>query len=285
MIFGVMLWRGVSIEPQWVVLALLLIALAVGRGKQFIFDWLPFLVLFLAYEMMRGFATKTGFAPHDVGALETWLFDGHLPTVWLQHALYRPAQIMLWDWLAMGIYFMHFALPIAVGFIFWLRDRERYWRFMGALLLMSFLAFVFYLFFPSAPPWHQYPGEVHKIIDETIHKWGVAYYVSPVYTNVNPNQFAAFPSLHAAYPTLAAIYAWGYARWLAVVLAGWAACVWFAIVYLGEHYVVDALFGLCFVAGSVLLVQLISSRLARGVELRRQAARPEEPDEAGTLTG
>ena len=48
LIFGVMLWRGISIEPEWVVLALLLVAIALGRGRSFIVDWLPFLVLFLA---------------------------------------------------------------------------------------------------------------------------------------------------------------------------------------------------------------------------------------------
>jgi len=32
LIFGVMLWRGISIEPEWVVLALLVIAIALGRG-------------------------------------------------------------------------------------------------------------------------------------------------------------------------------------------------------------------------------------------------------------
>jgi hypothetical protein len=62
-IFGVMLAQGISIEPQWVVLSLLLIAVAMGRGGQFIKDWAPFLVLFFAYEAMRGFAAKTGFAP------------------------------------------------------------------------------------------------------------------------------------------------------------------------------------------------------------------------------
>ena len=33
LIFAVMLWRGISIEPEWVVLALLLIAIAMGRGR------------------------------------------------------------------------------------------------------------------------------------------------------------------------------------------------------------------------------------------------------------
>jgi len=36
LIFGVMLWRGVSIEPEWVLLVLLVIAVALGRGRSFI---------------------------------------------------------------------------------------------------------------------------------------------------------------------------------------------------------------------------------------------------------
>ena len=58
LIFGVMLWRGISIEPEWVVLALLVIAIALGRGRTFIADWGPFLILFFGYEAMRGFAAK-----------------------------------------------------------------------------------------------------------------------------------------------------------------------------------------------------------------------------------
>jgi len=80
-IFGVMIWRGISIEPEWVVLALLVIAIAMGRGLTFIADWGPFLLLFFAYEAMRGFAAKTGFAPHDLSGLERAVFAGTLPTL------------------------------------------------------------------------------------------------------------------------------------------------------------------------------------------------------------
>src|SRR5712692_2204754 len=80
LIFGAMLWRGISIEPEWVVLALLLIAIALGRGRSFIVDWLPFLLLFFAYEAMRGFAAKTGFPPHDLSGLERAVFGGAIPT-------------------------------------------------------------------------------------------------------------------------------------------------------------------------------------------------------------
>jgi membrane-associated phospholipid phosphatase len=264
LVFGVMLWRGIEIEPQWVVLALLVIALALGRGRQFIFDFLPFLLLFFAYEVMRGFASKTGFQPHDLSVLERAVFFGHVPTLVLQAALYHPDRVGWLDLLGIFFYFMHFVLPLAMGFVFWLDSRSYYWRFAAALLVLAFLAFVTYLFFPSTPPWLQFPHEVHKISDETIAKLGVAYFISPVYRHLDPNLYAAFPSLHAAFPTLAAVYAWPRRRRLALALAGWALCVWFSVVYLGEHYVVDALDGVVYVAAAVLLVELAGRRLAAG---------------------
>jgi membrane-associated phospholipid phosphatase len=265
LIFGVMLWRGISIEPQWVVLALLLVAVALGRGRAFLTDWLPFLVLFFGYEIMRGFASRTGFAPHDVSGLERLLFAGSLPTITLQHWFYDPARIAIWDWAGMVLYFLHFPLPIVVGFVFWLNDRAHYWRFVSALLLMSFVAFVTYLFFPTAPPWIENHADVHKVINETVTKWGVAYFVSPFYSNLNPNQYAAFPSLHAAFPALAAIYAWTRYRLLAVGLIVYTACVWLAVVYLGEHYFVDALAGLVYAVAATLVVNFVAARRARPV--------------------
>jgi membrane-associated phospholipid phosphatase len=263
LIFGVMLWRGISIEPEWVVLALLVIAIALGRGRSFIADWGPFLLLFFAYEAMRGFAAKTGFAPHDLSGLERALFAGTLPTVTLQHAFYKPEVISPQDLIAMFFYFMHFPLPILVGFVFWVRSRDHYRRFVGALLLMALLAFVTYLFWPSAPPWYQFAANdgVHKILNETVDKiWGKNYIVSPLYSHLNPNQFAAFPSLHAAFPALAAVYAWNRYRALAIGLILWTLAVAASIVYLGEHYVVDILDGLVYVAAATVIVELVTRR-------------------------
>jgi membrane-associated phospholipid phosphatase len=257
-IFGVMLWRGISIEPQWVVLVLLLVAVALGRGRAFLTDWVPFLVLFFGYEIMRGFAAKTGFAPHDVSGLERAVFAGTLPTVTLQHWFYDPSRVAAWDVAGMVLYFLHFPLPIVVGFIFWVNDRAHYWRFVSALLLMSFVSFVTYLFFPTAPPWIANHSEVHKVINETVDKlWGPNnYIVSPLYSRLNPNQYAAFPSLHAAFPALAAIYAWRRYRPVALFLIPYTACIWLAVVYLGEHYFVDALAGLAYAVAATVAVTL-----------------------------
>ncbi len=264
LIFAVMLWRGISIEPQWVVLALLLVAVALGRGRVFLTDWLPFLVLFFGYEIMRGFAGKAGFPIHDVSGLERALFAGTLPTLTLQHAFYDPSRIAPWDWIGMVFYFLHFPLPIVVGFVFWLNDRSHYWHFISALLLMSFASFITYLFFPTAPPWYENQVDgVHKVINETVAKWGVSYMVSPFYSNLNPNKFAAFPSLHAAFPALAAIYAWRRYRRLAYGLVLYTGCIWLAVVYLGEHYFVDALAGLAYAFAATAVVALVVARRAR----------------------
>ena len=254
-IFGVMLWRGISIEPEWVILALLVIAIAMGRGLTFLADWGPFLLLFFAYEAMRGFASKTGFAPHDLSGIERAVFGGTLPTLTLQHDFYHPGVVGVQDVVATFFYFMHFPLPILVGFFFWLNSRDHYHRFIAALLLMCFLAFVTYLFWPSAPPWWQVK-DVVKIIDRTVQSlWGSEYFVSAIYHSFNPNRFAAFPSLHAAFPALAAVYAWSRYRALSVGLVAWTAAVALSIVYLGEHYVIDALDGFLYVAAATILVE------------------------------
>jgi membrane-associated phospholipid phosphatase len=105
---------------------------------------------------------------------------------------------------------------------------------------------------------------VHKVANETVAKWGVHYLESPIYGTLgrlDPNLYAAFPSLHAAFPLLGAVYAWRRYRVVAGVLIAWSLAVWWAIVYLGEHYVVDALFALLYVAAATLAVELTARRL------------------------
>jgi membrane-associated phospholipid phosphatase len=127
---------------------------------------------------------------------------------------------------------------------------------------MCFLAFVTYLFWPSAPPWYQL-HDVVKINDQTVHAlWGYTL-VTPIYHSFNPNAFAAFPSLHAAFPMLAAVYAWERYKPLALGLVLWSAAVLLSIVYLGEHYVVDALVSLFYVAAATMIVELVSRRRER----------------------
>ena len=237
-----------SVSPERLLILMLIAALVLGRARSFLADWIPFLVLFLSYEYLRGLGGKFGMPIHDVKSLERWISFGQVPTLILQHAFYHAGLVSWYDIAATMFYFLHFAFPLGLGYLFWIVDRRTFLRFSRALIAMSFAAFVFYLLLPVAPPWKVVPGVV-KIIDHTLPSFtdlpGVPV-PATIYHWLTPNQYAAMPSLHAAYPLLGALFAlrlWGRRAWPTLV---YTAGVWLSIVYLGEHYVVDIIGGVIF---------------------------------------
>jgi membrane-associated phospholipid phosphatase len=253
LVSGVMIWRGISVSPDYLLLILVPMALLSGRLLGFLRDWVPFIALFLGYEAVRGIAPKSGIPVHYryVIRADRALFGGTDPSQWVQ------AHLGSLRWLAVActvVYFCHFVVPIAVGMALWLVDRVQFLRFTVALLGMSFAAFVVFLVVPVAPPWladqhHLLPG-VHSLI-------ALPSSVSPFYNWLNPDAAAAFPSLHAAFPLLAALALWPVTRRGAAMALAWSAAVWFSVVYLGQHYVTDIIGGIVFAAGSWLVMNRI----------------------------
>jgi hypothetical protein len=270
---ALMIVRGVSITPDVLLVALGLAAVLLGRGRLFLRDWVPFIGLFFAYELMRGYADNLGLEVHvtDVLAFERALFLGTVPTATLQSALHPATGV---DWLAVIstiFYFLHFPLPIAVGFFLWLRRRRLYYDYVAALILLAMAGFVTYLLLPVAPPWYAardglLPGVVYlkdQGFNDLARMFGFEgrYLFSYTVYQINPNQVAAFPSLHAGFPFLAFLFArrsFGRSGWL---MLAYSACVWFAIVYLADHYVVDIIGGVAYAAAAYWLVVHAPRRL------------------------
>jgi hypothetical protein len=254
-----MIARGISVTPDVIVVAFGLAALLLGRAKLFVRDWIPFIALFFAYELMRGYADKFGQAVHvtDVIAIERIIGLGSLPTTVLQQLFHHgPASSPdILATISVVFYFLHFPLPLAIGFLLWIHQRRVYYDFVGALILLSMAAFVTYLLLPVAPPWWAaQQGYVTGILhlrdtgfNSLASMFGFSnYYYSYSLYSISSNDLAAFPSLHAAYPFLAFLFArraFGRVGWL---MAVYTACVWFAIVYLGEHWVVDIIGGVVY---------------------------------------
>jgi membrane-associated phospholipid phosphatase len=242
---GVMIWRGISVSPDYLLFLMVPVALLSGRFLRFVGDWVPFVAIFLGWEAMRGIAPQTGFLPHvgDLAAAETWLFGGHLPTASLQGWIDHGAGGTVVDYAGTVVYFCHFAVPLAIGLVLWLVDRTQFLRFTVALMGMAFVAFVVFLLLPTAPPWyaqdHGFISGFHKIIGTTLPSS-----ISPYYNSLNPNPVAAMPSLHAAFPFLGFLAlrrVYPRAAWVAL---GWSMLVWFSVVYLGEHYAIDVFAGI-----------------------------------------
>jgi membrane-associated phospholipid phosphatase len=246
---AVMIWRGVSVSPDYLLLMLVPVALASGRFFRFVGDWVPFIAIFLGYEAMRGIASKTGIPPQvdSIAGLEKGLFGGHLPTTALQGFMDSLHIAHGVDYAATVVYFAHFVVPVLIGVTLWLKDRVLFLRFVTALLGMSFAGFLIFLLIPTAPPWW---AQDHGVLSGFRHVIGTTLpsAVSPYYNSLNPNPVAAFPSLHAAYPLLGFLMlrrAYPRAAW---IVFGWCLVVWFSVVYLGEHYFVDVLAGIALVA-------------------------------------
>jgi hypothetical protein len=262
-----MIARGISVTPELVVVGFGLAALILGRGKLFLRDWIPFLALFFAYELMRGYADKFGLPIHvaDVVSIERIIGLGGLPTTYLQQLFHQGAASAPDNLATLSVvfYFLHFPLPLAVGFLLWIHQRRFYYDYVAALILLSMAAFVTYLLLPVAPPWWAaqfgYVTDVMHLRDTgfagLVHLFGFGnYFYSYSIYSISSNDVAAFPSLHAAYPFLAFLFArraFGRASWL---MAAYTACVWFAIVYLGEHWVVDIIGGVIYASLAYLAI-------------------------------
>ena len=240
---GIMIWRGISVSPDYLLAIFVPVALLSGHFFRFLRDWVPFIAIFLGYEAMRGIVHNDGIAPQvaSLANIEKWLFFGRDPSEVLQHAVSGTTLHVL-AVMATVVYFCHFVVPLLVGLVLWLRDRTQYLRFATALLGMCLVAFVFFMLVPTAPPWYAnqagvLPG-VRDLISTTLPSA-----VSPFYQTLNPNPTAAFPSLHSAFPFLCFLSlrrVYPRASWIAL---GWSFLVFISVVFLGEHYAIDVIGG------------------------------------------
>lgn len=268
------------------VLAISMLVLHTGAPRRWpaIREWVPYLVLALAYELIRGFGPTVLARVNvdDVLTLERILFGGRVATEVLQAAL-RP--LSGFDPLAAGatvVYMLHTPLPLIAGAYLWWRRRRLFYDFVAALAVLSIAAFATYLIFPAAPPWwaaasghlagpgggplitYLKPGAFASLGADA----GIDGHALFAFTfgDISPDPVAAFPSLHAAYPLLAYLFLrriGGPAAW---AMLAFTIAAWFSIVYLGDHYVVDILGGIVYVAVVYRALPLID-RLRLRVEL------------------
>ena len=281
-----MILSGTWVTPDLLVIAIGVVAILIGQARLFARDWIPFILIFLAWEAMRGYADNLGAPVHSdsVIAVERLISFATVPTVELQRAFHTPGVATPLDIVTSLIYAAHFVFPLAVAFIFWLRDRRLYYRFVGTLMLMALAGFVFYLLLPVAPP--RFSGRhgedlgVADVIANTLQALDFRTAADLVYANLNPNDNAAFPSLHAAFPVLAFLFLRRFAPRAAWLMAAYSVAVWFAIIYLGHHYVVDVIGGIAFALGAYWIVirrGVLDRLLVRLMTLGRRAPRAAAP--------
>jgi membrane-associated phospholipid phosphatase len=197
--------------------------------------------------------------------IDSLLCGGVPPTVRLQRALRDPTTVTPLDRAVAGIYVSWFLPHLILGWIL-LRHPQFMPRAAGRLAATYHLTTPFYWFIPTAPPWWasemggEMNGEVQRVLRHVIRD--LRNQPRQETDNAPGNPWGSMPSDHIAAAAITAMalsemsVGYGILGWSYVVLAS------FAVVYLGEHYLIDVLAGLA-VAEAVRRAEPLVSPFAR----------------------
>ncbi len=210
---------------------------------------------------------------------------GELPTARLQRALARHgehgAEWSALDRVLVWAHWSWFIVPHGSLAYLLVRHRPRFARAAVLTYAVFDIGAIFYWLIPTAPPWYaaearaarerQAPAVRRMMVEYGELFWRDGW--GSLYSVFGGNPLAAMPSLHFATSVMAALL-------LAEVgpvagALGWTytATLGFALVYLGEHYVVDLLGGVALTAA----VRRLGPRLGTIVEhLAHTVAKLEE---------
>jgi len=268
----------------WLLLGLLSCSLSDLRGfaRGAVGDWLPFIVILIAYDSLRGSAGHL-FGVHYLPQLQAdqWLFGGSVPTLTLQHWLWH-GHVVWYDAIFWCVYLTHFLATPLLAAVLWKLDRQRFRTFAVLVAALSVAGLITYAVFPAAPPWM---ASQEHLLSPTVRIIPLVWRSLDLHSAGSliehgykyANDVAAVPSLHAGFSLLIAITVWPRRhKWLRPLAALYPLAMAFSLVLGAEHYVFDILLGWMYTAFVVLAVR----RLQRRWESRRVSA-----GAAGTLRG
>lgn len=268
---------------------------------QFLRDWWPAFAVLVVYMYSRGLSDELiGMPVHWVMPIEAdrWLFGGTLPTEALQDRLcgdpcLASSEPRWYDLVLTSVYNTHFVVGLGLALVLYLRDRATWASWLTRYLAMNLAGLVVYVLYPMAPPWlAAQEGHLDEVARLTGRGWrdlGLGGFHHQLAAVGNP--VAAMPSLHAGIALLVTIFAvsrlrrLGPARWL---LLAYPAAMAFALVYYGEHYVVDVLAGWALAVVVHVAVTCRERRRALPVPgtVSVPASEPEpEPSASGVVAG
>ena len=277
---GALAKKDFQFTPLWIVLGALPIVLGrLGRlGRYFI----PVILGLLAYSYTADYVVRFKLRVHYTPQIriDELLGGGTLPTVWLQEHLYHGRTGAL-EVFCVAAYAGHLLVPLGLGVLLALMNRAHEFKLlMFGILTALLMGVVVFILAPTAPPWlaaqDGYLSGVHHVLRTSLVDLDLKSLAELDGDQAKYDVTAAVPSLHAAFPLICLLVALRARLPRAVVafLVLDVVGVLFAIVYMGEHYVVDALAGF---AGAVVAVRVVRSAAGAESELSRLVDRRPGP--------
>ena len=160
------------------------------------------------------------------------------------------------DYMGAFFYSAYFFAPTVFAYILWKKSPQHCWKYTVAFGVCTYGALITFLFYPVAPPWIAIPKVTQILITSVDVKLGIPVY-KWLFDFLNPDLYAAFPSMHSALPFLIFLFTFKIWRWKALPVLALPVGTWFSAIYLGEHYVVDVLGGIAYATVAFVAVEKI----------------------------
>lgn len=225
----------------------------VGRTRAFLIGFIPYAGVWFLFTAGRSLADETIFARTVnlyVPDFERKVFNDRLPTVRLQDRFFTPGDPGAFDYFMTGIHWSYFIIPHVVAIIIWYKRPELFLRFFSAMTLMLGIGLAIYFLIPTNPPWlapepinSPSAAVVYRVMESVGKQLGGGIYEASYAVIGESNPRAAMPSIHLSFTALLIFPAFAFGkRWgnLAVL---YTALMGLALVYMGEHYVIDLVVG------------------------------------------
>ncbi len=179
------------------------------------------------------------------------------PTMRLQRLFAHPGEIQGYEKVLVWAHWVWFAVPHSALLYVLLRRREQFARSAVMTYAVFDLGACVYWLLPTAPPWYAAErgrfddGETPRIRRMMI-EYGAQFWKDrwgPLYSSLAGNPLAAMPSLHFATSLMAARILSQTGRLAGAIGWGYTGTLGLALVYLGEHYVIDLVAGAALAEG------------------------------------
>jgi hypothetical protein len=275
---------------MWLGLGMAAFSVAAWRSwGRMVLEWLPFFGLLVAYDFLRGAVSVVPERAHVAAqvAFDKAIAGGHVPTAWLQQHLWSATHIHWYDYGVWAVYMTHFFAVWVVAAILWRVSRPRFRRYVALTIVLTLGAFLTYWLYPAQPPWlgggSAQLSAIDRIVPLVWGHLGVGTVQSAYENGSLVNTVAAMPSLHAAYPMMLLLFFWSAGRAARIGLGAYTLAMAFALVYGGEHFVLDIVAGWAMAGVAYALVE--RALRARNLGRRRGGLKLEVAGVAGHAHG
>lgn len=211
--------------------------------------FVPYGAAWLIFTVLRALADETPIRlrTEQVTDIERAISFGYIPTMWLQERLFDINHIAWYDYATTFVHWSYFFVPHLVAFLIWRRDPWIYQRYLLTTILTLGLGLVIYFMAPAAPPWLTADAapqqDIYRVMANVGQSLNSSLYDRTYSVIGDSNPVAAMPSLHMAITFILVFFGFVYSRWLGIAAFLYSVAMAFALIYTGEHYLIDVLVG------------------------------------------